>query len=167
MKATISVLGLLFLIVVCPLFALSVQEIDSYVQLIDSSDLESRNVDIETQSTEGGSLQIYTLSGDTVKAVRKIFGEMGQHGQVFYFRNQELMKLEIVKWKYNVPMYITVDNYESLGLNEYFSFENSKKTTDQYYFEKTRIIDLNVESDDVLSEIEILEVVEQIGFAFQ
>ncbi len=145
--------------------SVKIDKINEYVQnvnklLITYKTIEKNLYDV---STEGGKIKIYY---DSLKFVKKIeityYGEMGKSITNYYFRNRDLIKLEIVNTRYNKPAYISGSKEISHNITEYFleqytliGIYNSKNrsiTTKEKYIidlEKfiTRLLLLNHEFD--------------------
>ena len=143
------IIGTLFLILLFPIYTNSIDVISSYINDIDNKPLVRNEVEIQPQTTEGGSLFYYTFKEEIVKIELDYYGEMGQVNHRFYLKGSNLIFIEYVLWEYNMPMYITEENHESSGFKDYFSFEQSKKYIDSYFFNKEgSLIDSKIESKD-------------------
>lgn len=81
--------------------------------------------DISSESTEGGTIRVYHVDGETVLMHCEFYGERGNTMEEYYFWNSELYFVYTVQEIYDVPIYVGNSKVSEKIENRYY-FSNGE-----------------------------------------
>jgi hypothetical protein len=115
-------------------------------------------IEIDSQSTEGGSLNYFTTNGQLEKFIVTFYGETGKVEHMFTLTNEKLQEYQRTYWEYNRPIYWNKEEAKELNDTEYFDLEKSKKAIDLFSIKDRQIEWLQKSGKNDIKQDEIIDM---------
>ncbi|WP_430813998.1 caspase family protein [Carboxylicivirga sp. RSCT41] len=111
---------------------------------------DKKEVDIDDESSEGGTIIGYYKDGVIIKVEKILFFEMGRYFEDVFFEEGIPIYYRISSHRYNVPFHITPEVAKEIN-SDFFSEEKTKIKIQEYFFHDNLLIGVNkIEEKEVI-----------------